>query len=113
MDECLQVLDEQPESPSDRTLVAMVRMQLLKEEAGKMSAAWRPETTFDIVDAHRTPPAMYVKLLQRQLQQHIQSLPSELQSTGESSPSSFLLLLLFHALSSQQLIFNTLDQIQS
>ncbi|KAG7056027.1 Zn(II)2Cys6 transcription factor [Colletotrichum scovillei] len=81
MDECLQVLDEQPESPSDRTLVALVRMQLLKEEAGKMSAAWRPETTFDIVDSHRTPPAMYVKLLQRQLQQHIQSLPSELQST--------------------------------
>ncbi|KAK1714396.1 hypothetical protein BDP67DRAFT_618253 [Colletotrichum lupini] len=88
MDECLQVLDEQPESPSDRTLVALVRMQLLKEEAGKMSAAWRPETTFDIVDSHRTPPAMYVKLLQRQLQQHIQSLPSELQSTGTCVPAN-------------------------
>ncbi|OHF02992.1 hypothetical protein CORC01_01750 [Colletotrichum orchidophilum] len=81
MDECLQVLDEQPEAPPDRTLVALVRMQLLKEEAVKVSSAWRPENMFDIVDAQKTPPAMYVKLLQRQLQQHIQSLPSELQGT--------------------------------
>lgn len=80
MDECLHVLDDQPETPSDRTLVALVRMRLLNEEAGKLS--WRPESSFDTMDGSKTPPAMYVKLLKGQLQRIIQNLPPELQSTG-------------------------------
>ncbi|WQF80723.1 Putative zn(2)Cys(6) fungal-type DNA-binding domain-containing protein [Colletotrichum destructivum] len=79
MDECLQILDEQPESPSDRSLAALVKMQLLKDEAGKLSS--RSDAMLEAMDGPKTPMAMYVKVLQTQLQRIIQSLPSELQST--------------------------------
>ncbi|KAI8244231.1 Efflux pump mlcE [Colletotrichum sp. SAR 10_96] len=79
MDECLQILDSHVTVPSDQALVALVRMQLLKEEAGRLS--WRPEVTYDATDGSRTPPSMYVKLLQGQLQKILQNLPTELQSS--------------------------------
>ncbi|GJC78761.1 hypothetical protein ColLi_01599 [Colletotrichum liriopes] len=79
MDECLQVLDEQPESSSDRSLAALVKMQLLKDEANKL--ALRCDAPPDAVDGPKPPAAMYVKLLQTQLQRIVQNLPSELQST--------------------------------
>ncbi|KAK2729073.1 C6 transcription factor [Colletotrichum kahawae] len=79
MDECLQILDSHVTVPSDQALVALVRMQRLKEEAGRLS--WRPEVTYDATDGSRTPPSMYVKLLQGQLQKILQNLPTELQSS--------------------------------
>uniref|UniRef100_L2FUC2 Zn 2cys6 transcription factor n=1 Tax=Colletotrichum fructicola (strain Nara gc5) TaxID=1213859 RepID=L2FUC2_COLFN len=56
MDECLQILDSHVTVPSDQALVALVRMQLLKEEAGRLS--WRPEVTYDATDGLRTPPSI-------------------------------------------------------
>ncbi|TDZ38782.1 Transcriptional regulator WAR1 [Colletotrichum spinosum] len=79
MEECLQVLDQQPGTPADRTLVALTKMRLLNEEASRLS--WRPEVIYDATDAAKTPPSMYVKLLRGQLQKVIQALPSELQSS--------------------------------
>ncbi|KAF9880075.1 hypothetical protein CkaCkLH20_02029 [Colletotrichum karsti] len=79
MDESLQILEANTAVPSDQTLVGLVRMQLLNEEAGRLS--WRPEVTYDATDAARTPPSMYVKLLQGQLQKILQNLPSEQQSS--------------------------------
>ncbi|GKT52447.1 uncharacterized protein ColSpa_12628 [Colletotrichum spaethianum] len=79
MDECLQILDSQPESSSDRSLVALVKMQLLKDEAAKLS--FRSDAPLDAIDGSKPPAAMYVKLLKAQLQRIIQSLPPELQST--------------------------------
>ncbi|KAL0944843.1 C6 transcription factor [Colletotrichum truncatum] len=78
MDESLQLLDSQPEVPSDRTLVALVRMQLLNEEAGRLS--WRPDGA-EATEGVKTPPSMYVKLLQGQLQKIVQNLPAELQTS--------------------------------
>ncbi|KAK1984656.1 hypothetical protein LZ30DRAFT_779608 [Colletotrichum cereale] len=79
MDECLQILDHEPESPSDRTLAALVRMQLLKDEAAKLS--FRPDVSSrNGVDGSKPPADMYVKMLQAQLQRIIQGLPPDLQS---------------------------------
>ncbi|OLN81035.1 hypothetical protein CCHL11_09422 [Colletotrichum chlorophyti] len=80
MDESLQLLDEQPECPPDRTLVALVKMQLLNEEARRLSGSWRPDGPCETPNGAKTPPSMYVKLLQGQLQHILQSLPAELQS---------------------------------
>ncbi|KAK1993065.1 hypothetical protein LX36DRAFT_268945 [Colletotrichum falcatum] len=79
MDECLQMLDDKPESPLDRSLAALVKMQLLKDEAGKLSSRIDVSSR-EGADGPRTPPAMYVKMLQAQLQRIIQDLPADLRS---------------------------------
>ncbi|KAF6804129.1 C6 transcription factor [Colletotrichum sojae] len=79
MEECLNILDTEPESSGDRTLIALVRMQLLNEEAGRLS--WRPEVVYDATDPGRTPPSMYVKLLHGQLSKITQNLPPDLQTS--------------------------------
>ncbi|KAK2059580.1 hypothetical protein LY76DRAFT_511846 [Colletotrichum caudatum] len=80
MDECLEMLNDKPESPLDRSLVALVKMQLLKDESDKLSSRF-DKMSRQGIDHSKPPPAVYVKMLQAQLQRIIQDLPTDLQRT--------------------------------
>ncbi|KAK2038051.1 hypothetical protein LZ31DRAFT_559916 [Colletotrichum somersetense] len=80
MDECLELLNDKPESPLDRSLVALVKMQLLKDESGKLSSRF-DKMSRQGIDHSKPPAAVYVKMLQAQLQRIIQDLPTDLQRT--------------------------------
>ncbi|KAL0930659.1 zn 2cys6 transcription factor [Colletotrichum truncatum] len=78
MNECLTILDEQSEVPSDRILAALTRIQLLSEEA--RSHTLQLNVSFDEFNNLRTPASTYARLLQDRLQCIIRNLPPELQS---------------------------------
>ncbi|EFQ33935.1 hypothetical protein CGRA01v4_12414 [Colletotrichum graminicola] len=80
MDECLEMLDDKPESPLDRSLVAIVKMQLLKGESSKLSSRF-DKLSREGANSSKPAASMYVKMLQAQLQRIIQDLPADLRST--------------------------------
>ncbi|KAK2015906.1 hypothetical protein LZ32DRAFT_112731 [Colletotrichum eremochloae] len=79
MDECLQMLNDKPESPLDRSLAAIVKMQLIKDESTKLTS--RLDVSRERVDSSKPPTAVYVKMLQAQLQHIYQDLPADLRNT--------------------------------
>jgi len=74
MDECLDVLADADEYPTDDILIQLVRMQLVADKAVQVS------THDEEVGANgpiRTPPALYRVALQAQLQEVEKSLPRD------------------------------------
>ena len=74
MDECLQVLDESLECPTDEILVQQVRLQLVVEKA----------TQVTLNDKHmRAPLSFYIQALHSQFQDIKDRLPFQSQRNGE------------------------------
>jgi hypothetical protein len=64
MDECLQTLSANPESPNDKTLVQQVRLQLIVEKVSH----WQEEIT-ENTEHTRAPPSFYIQALKSQVQE--------------------------------------------
>ena len=81
LDECLAVLGEKDEHPTDPLLIHLVKLQLLVEKAGQ--APWHEERD-DPNGSVRVPPIFYLKALQAQLQDFKTRIPPVIQGNGRS-----------------------------
>ena len=79
LDECIAVLGEKDEHPTDPLLVQMVKVQLVVEKAGQ--APWHEERD-DPNGSVRPPPIFYLKALQAQLQDFKTRIPPSIQGNG-------------------------------
>lgn len=77
MDECLRILDELQECPSDAVLVQQIRMQLVIERVGALGVAEHP----------KMPMSFYLQSLRSQLREVGRVAPPQLQQDGKSSSS--------------------------
>ena len=82
LDECIAVLGEADEHPTDLLLVHLVKLQLIVEKAGQ--APWHEERD-DPNGSVRVPPIFYLKALQAQLQDFKTRIPPSLQRNGTYS----------------------------
>ena len=81
MDECLQVLEETKEHPTDILLVQQVKFQLLIEKVSH--GPWQ-DVAMDSLDM-KGLPALYLKALQTQLHDLKSNVPLELRENGKRS----------------------------
>ena len=81
MDECITVLAEGKEYPSDEFLVQMVKLQLIVEKVGQ--APWH-DGLGDANGSARAPWIFYLKALQSQLQDPQVKIPTELDKSGKN-----------------------------
>ena len=79
LDECIAVLGEKDEHPTDQLLVHLVKLQLVVEKAGQ--APWHEERD-DPNGSVRVPPIFYLKALQVQLQDFKTRIPPRIQGNG-------------------------------
>lgn len=87
LDECLTVLAENKEHPSDALLVQLVKLQIIVERVGQ--APWHDEHG-NAAGLARAPPTFYLKALQAQLQDFKSQIPTEIQKNGNSTSQSIL-----------------------
>jgi hypothetical protein len=80
MEECMQVLTEKQESPLDRNLVLLVRMQLITDDAIRSYG-----TTTDSSENVRMIHNMHIKALHARLQEVKAQIPPDLMSECEPS----------------------------
>jgi hypothetical protein len=80
MDECLDILTESRESPSDERFVCQVRLQLL---AQRVSRAKLQARGVELANGTIVPPGFYLKALQLKLQELKRSISPELQQDGQ------------------------------
>src|SRR5271170_1606627 len=85
MDECLQMLAEKQECPTDEILVQQVRLQLIVEKV--VQAPWH-DGEIENAERVRAPPAFYLKALQSQLQEVRRKLPPESLRNGKLSSAT-------------------------
>ena len=89
LDECIAVLGEEDEHPTDLLLVHLVKLQLVVEKA--VQAPWHEERD-DPNGSVRVPPIFYLKALQAQLQDLKTRIPPSIQGNGayiyEIAPSN-------------------------
>lgn len=85
MDECIAVLAENEEYPSDILLVYLVKLHLIFEKAGR--GQWYEEQD-DAMASARAPPIFYLKALQAQLQDFKAKIPPAIQRNGMSAHQS-------------------------
>ena len=77
MDECLHLLEEKQEYPTDHLLVCLVRVQLICDKGNALT--WNGV----LGDAEmKGPTELYIKTLQTQLENLERTLPEELKSNG-------------------------------
>jgi len=76
MDECLQMLAQKQECPTDEILVQQVKLQLIMEKVGQ--TPWY-DKDIEHAEFGRAPRAFYLMALQSQLQEVRRKIPSELQ----------------------------------
>ena len=79
LDECIAVLSEKDEHPTDPLLIHLVKLQLVVEKAGQ--APWHEERD-DPNGSVRVPPIFYVKALQTQLQDFKTIIPPSIQGNS-------------------------------
>ena len=79
LDECIAVLGEKDEYPTDLLLVHLVKLQLVVEKA--VQAPWHEERD-DPNGSVRVPPIFYLKALQAQLQDFKTRTPPSIQGNG-------------------------------
>lgn len=80
MDECIAVLAENKEQPTDVLLIHLVKLQLLVEKVGQ--APWY-EGYGDATGSTVAPPTFYLKALQAQLQNLKEKIPPDIQRNGK------------------------------
>lgn len=80
LDECVAVLAENEELPTDTLLVHLIKLQLIVEEVGR--APWH-EGYGDATDSARAPPTFYLKALQAQLHDFKAKIPPGIQRNGK------------------------------
>lgn len=80
MNECLQVLEQNPESFNDEVLVQQVRLQLILQ---KMALNTWFEETIDAAEDTRAPALFHVQRLQAQLQQVKTTFSPQIQRNGK------------------------------
>ena len=73
MDECLKVVEETKEVPSDELLVQLVKVRLIAEKALDV-----PPTGGSVMGGENTPTIFYIKALDAQLGEWRKSLPANL-----------------------------------
>lgn len=81
LDDCLHVLADEKEYPTDILLVQFVRLQLIVEKVGQ--APWHDGLGDNCYSA-RAPSQFYMKAVQAQLQDFKKSIPPELVQNGRS-----------------------------
>ena len=79
LDECIAVLGEKDEHPTDPLLIQLVKLQLVVERAGQ--AQWHEERD-DPHGSGRVPPIFYLKALQAQLEDFKNRIPPSIQGNG-------------------------------
>ena len=79
LDECIVVLGEKDEHPTDPLLIHLVKLQLVVEKAGQ--APWHEER-HDPSGSVRAPPIFYLKALQAQLQDFRTRIPPSIQGNS-------------------------------
>lgn len=80
LDECLRLLEEKKDYPTDNLLVYLVRVQLICNQGA--ASTWND--IFGAVET-RVPADFYVKTLKSQLDDLDRSIPPELKSNGINS----------------------------
>lgn len=75
MEECLQILAERPECPTDKILVQQVKLQLIVEKVNH--CPWLREA--GNAESMGAPPAFYLEALKLQLQEAKRQIPIDLQ----------------------------------
>ena len=76
MDECIAVLAENKEQPTDTLLIHLVKLQLIIERIGQ--APWHEECG-NTTGSVRAPPTFYLKALQAQLKDCKANIPPDVQ----------------------------------
>lgn len=84
MQESLEVLESEKEYPSDEILVAMVKLQLIGEEARKLLVCDFVGRDFGRVDPDKPPTYVYKRSLLLQLQKIRDTLPQGVASKRKS-----------------------------
>lgn len=79
LDECLCVLEEKEDSPTDVLLVQLVRIQLLTNRI--LQAPW-PDESYMLDGTSRLPHDAYIQIFELQLEEVKRSIPSTLISNG-------------------------------
>ena len=79
LEDCIAVLAEKKEYPSDTLLIQMVKLQLIMEKVGQ--CPWH-EAHEEFTDFARAPAIFYLKALQVQLQDFKTEIPPEIQKNG-------------------------------
>ena len=79
LDECIAVLAEKEEYPTDTLLIQFVKLQLIVEKVSH--GPWHEEHDHDI-GSSKTPPIFYLKALQAQLQELKATVPPRIQANG-------------------------------
>lgn len=85
MQESLEVLEREKEYPSDETLVGLVRLQLVGEEARKLLICDFVGRDFGRVDPEKPPTYVFKRSLLLQLQKIRDTLPPGAASKGKST----------------------------
>ena len=85
MQESLEILESEKEFPSDETLVAIVKTQLVGEEARKLLMADFVGRDFGRTDPDKAPTWIHKRSLLLQLQKVRDTLPPAAASKGEST----------------------------
>jgi len=81
MDDCISVLWEMREAPLDSSLVIQVKLQLIAEEAIKVS-----RSVGEATDQHRMLQHMQIKLLRNRLSEVKAMIPPELMNDSKFVP---------------------------
>lgn len=84
MQESLEILESEKEYPSDEILVAMVKLQLIGEEARKLLVCDFVGRDFGRVDPDKPPTYVYKRSLLLQLQKIRDTLPQGVASKRKS-----------------------------
>ena len=79
LDECIAVLGEKDEHPTDLLLIHLVKLQLLVEKAGQAPGH---EERDDPNGSARVPPIFYLKALQAQIEDFKNRIPPSIQGNG-------------------------------
>ncbi len=101
LDECVAVLADNKELPTDTLLVHLVKLQLIVEEVGR--APWH-EGYGDATRSARAPPTFYLKALQAQLHDFKAKIPLRFRGTVRKGLGLFYQTPLMKAFRSVALI---------
>lgn len=80
LDECVAVLAEKKEYPTDILLIHLVKSQIIAEKAGQ--APWHEEQS-EVSGSTKAPSTFYLKALQAQLQDFKVNIAPEIQTNGK------------------------------
>ena len=87
LEDCVAVLAETNELPSDAILIQMVKLQLIVEKVRR--GPWHEEHD-DSTGFSRAPPIFYLKALQAQLQDFKARIPQQIERNGTNTQKANL-----------------------